>query len=77
MLIVDVNMPQMDGVTFLKALRRQPAPLSSIPVLVTSSEAGAHDAAAARAAGANLYQIKPLTEHMLTRYAMAFCGQSR
>ena len=37
-LIVDINMPQMDGVTFLSALRRQALPLSSIPALVTSTE---------------------------------------
>ena len=37
-LIVDINMPQMDGVTFLNALRRQALPLSSIPALVTSTE---------------------------------------
>ena len=37
-LIVDINMPQMDGITFLGALRRQALPLSSIPALVTSTE---------------------------------------
>ena len=37
-LIVDINMPLMDGVTFLSALRRQALPLSSIPTLVTSTE---------------------------------------
>ncbi len=37
-LIVDINMPRMDGVTFLSALRRQALPLSSIPALVTSTE---------------------------------------
>ena len=36
--IVDINMPLMDGVTFLSALRRQALPLSSIPTLVTSTE---------------------------------------
>ena len=54
-LIVDINMPQMDGVTFLSALRRQALPLSSIPALVTSTESSAGDIAAARAAGANFY----------------------
>ena len=39
-LIVDINMPLMDGITFLKALRRQALPLSSIPALVTSTEFG-------------------------------------
>ena len=61
LVIVDVNMPQMDGFTFLKALRRQAAPISSIPALVTSTEAAPQDAAAARAAGANFYLVKPVT----------------
>ena len=40
LLIVDVNMPQMDGITFLRALRRQALPLAAMPALVTSTEAG-------------------------------------
>src|ERR1700753_808057 len=65
MLIVDVNMPQMDGMTFITALRGQTLPVSSIPVLVTSTEAGKQDMAAARAAGANYYLVKPLGESAL------------
>jgi two-component system, chemotaxis family, chemotaxis protein CheY len=74
MLIVDVNMSQMDGITFLSTLRRQPLPLSSIPALVISTEAGAQDIAAARAAGANFYLVKPLGQNILTQYAAMFCG---
>ena len=60
LLIVDVNMPQMDGLTFLKTLRRQAAPVSSMPALVTSTEAGRRTSTAARAAGANFYLVKPV-----------------
>jgi two-component system chemotaxis response regulator CheY len=74
MLIVDVNMTQMDGVTFLSTLRRQPLPLSSIPALVISTEAGTQDIAAARAAGANFYLVKPLSRDVLTQYVAMFCG---
>jgi two-component system chemotaxis response regulator CheY len=74
MLVVDVNMPQMDGITFLEALRRQPLPLSSIPALVISTESGAQDIAAARAAGANFYCVKPLGPETLAQYAAMFCG---
>src|ERR1700744_3719505 len=38
LLIVDVNMPQMDGMSFLKVLRSQDSPIASIPALVTSTE---------------------------------------
>ena len=73
-LIVDINMPQMDGITFLGALRRQALPLSSIPALVTSTESSAVDVAAARAAGANFYLVKPIGPETLARYMAMFCG---
>ena len=73
-LIVDINMPLMDGITFLKALRRQALPLSSIPALVTSTELGAADITAARAAGANFYCLKPIGRDVLARTMAMFCG---
>jgi two-component system, chemotaxis family, chemotaxis protein CheY len=45
-LIVDINMPQMDGITFLAALKRQALPLSSIPALVASTESNLSDVVA-------------------------------
>jgi two-component system chemotaxis response regulator CheY len=74
MMIVDVNMPQMDGFTFLQAVRRQDLPLSSTPALVTSTESGPQDFAAARAAGANFYLVKPVGRDELTEYAAMLCG---
>ena len=73
-LIVDINMPLMDGITFLKALRRQALPLSSIPALVTSTESGTADITAARAAGANFYCLKPIGRDVLARTMAMFCG---
>jgi two-component system chemotaxis response regulator CheY len=73
-LIVDINMPRMDGVTFLSALRRQALSLSSIPALVTSTESSAADAEAARAAGANFYRVKPIGREDLVRIMTMFCG---
>ena len=75
LLIVDVNMPQMDGFTFLKVLRRQDLPLAATPALVTSTEAGPQDKAAAQAAGANFYLVKPLTPEMLADYAGRMSGR--
>ena len=74
LLVVDVNMPQMDGMTFLRALRRQALPLAATPALVASTEAGAQDAAAATEAGANAYLVKPLSADRLTLYALAMTG---
>ncbi len=72
--IVDINMPQMDGITFLHTLRSRELPVSGVPVLVISTEAGVHDVAAARSAGANFYLVKPIKQKTLSEYAAIFCG---
>lgn len=72
--IVDVNMPQMDGMTFLRTLRRQSPAVSSLPALVISTEAAEQDAVAARAAGANFFLIKPVSQEQLVAYVSILCG---
>jgi len=74
LIIVDINMPKMDGVTFLQALRRQALPIGSIPALVVSTEAGQDDLATAVAAGANFYFVKPIAQATLIQYAKMFAG---
>lgn len=76
LLIVDVNMPQMDGFTFLKVLRRQDLPVAATPALVTSTEAGEQDFAAARTAGANFYLVKPVHPEVLVRHADMLTGRA-
>jgi two-component system chemotaxis response regulator CheY len=75
LLIVDINMPKMDGLSFLKSLRRQPLPLAATPALVISTEAATKDAEAARAAGANFCLVKPISQEALIRYVGMVCGQ--
>jgi two-component system chemotaxis response regulator CheY len=74
LLVVDINMPRMDGITFLKALRRQALPFAGTPALVTSTEAGPRDLASALAAGANFYLIKPVKPEVLALHAAMLCG---
>lgn len=74
LLIVDVNMPQMDGLTFLNAVRRSEPSIAAVPALVTSTECGAADLLAARSAGANFYLIKPVDPQALVAYANLMCG---
>lgn len=74
LLIVDINMPQMDGLTFLRALRRQAPPIAAIPAVVVSTEAGPQDVEAARKAGANLYLVKPVAQDVLGEHAAMLCG---
>jgi two-component system chemotaxis response regulator CheY len=77
LLIVDINMPRMDGLTFLRTLRRRDPPLSSTPALVASTEAAPQDIAAARAAGANFYLVKPVAPDVLVAHAAMLCGVPR
>jgi two-component system, chemotaxis family, chemotaxis protein CheY len=77
LLIVDVNMPQMDGFTFLTRLRQNTASIASIPALITSTESGQQDFEAARAAGANYYLVKPIAREALVEFASLFCGIPR
>jgi len=74
LLIVDVNMPQMDGFSFLKTLRRSERSIAALPALVTSTESQAADFAAGRAAGANYYLVKPVAPETLVCFASMLCG---
>lgn len=74
LVVVDVNMPQMDGMTFVRTLRRQSDAVSSLPSLVISTEAGPQDRAAARAAGANFYLVKPVSQERLVEQVSVMCG---
>jgi len=75
LLVVDVNMPKMDGFSFLRALRSREPSVRSIPALMTSTEADDGDREAARAAGANFYLVKPLPEDVLVAHARALAGR--
>ena len=77
LLIVDINMPQMDGLTFLQTVRQKDRALASIPALVTSTESAEVDFEAARAAGANYYLVKPIDQSRLEEYARLLCGVPR
>jgi two-component system, chemotaxis family, chemotaxis protein CheY len=77
LLIVDVNMPQMDGFTFLTQLRQNAGAVASIPALITSTESGQQDFEAARMAGANYYLVKPIARETLVEFASMFCGLPR
>jgi two-component system chemotaxis response regulator CheY len=75
LLIVDVNMPRMDGFAFLRQLRRSEGPVAMLPALVISTEAGQQDTEEARAAGANFYLVKPVSQEDIARYAAVLTGR--
>ena len=77
LVVVDVNMPRMDGLSFIRSLRRSASEAAAIPALVISTEAGQQDVDDSRLAGANYYLVKPVSEANLIRYVAALTGVPR
>ncbi len=75
LVILDVNMPRMDGFSFLRSLRRSAPDVAPLPVLVITTEAGPQDIGEANAAGANFYLVKPVSGADLRRHAFALTGR--
>jgi two-component system chemotaxis response regulator CheY len=73
LLLVDVNMPRMDGYAFVRAVRAEPS-LADVPAIMISTEREAHDSDRAFQAGANLFLVKPVRPDTLTRFAHAVVG---
>lgn len=73
--VVDVNMPKMDGYSFIRELRRL-AHVAQVPVLMVSTEAQAQDASAAQDAGANCYLVKPAKPAELVLTAALMLGDA-
>jgi two-component system chemotaxis response regulator CheY len=74
LVIVDINMPRMDGFTFVRSLRGGANDIASLPALMISTEAETQDRAEARASGANFYLVKPVAEAELVRHVCALTG---
>ena len=75
LVVVDVNMPKMDGFSFLRALRRGAPSVATLPALVISTESSKYDLDDARIAGANFYLIKPVSETDLLHHAAILTGR--
>jgi two-component system chemotaxis response regulator CheY len=58
LIISDVNMPVMDGISFLKAVKANPT-YQFTPVIMLTTEAGEDMKAKGRAAGARAWIVKP------------------
>jgi len=64
LMICDVNMPNMDGISFLKALRTLPA-YKFTPVIMLTTEAGEDKKREGQAAGARAWVVKPFKPEQL------------
>ena len=64
LVLADWNMPEINGLDLLKRLRQNPA-LSSLAVVMVTTETEIEQIAEAMEAGANEYVMKPFTQDIL------------
>ncbi|MDR3514209.1 MAG: response regulator [Azospirillaceae bacterium] len=73
LMIIDINMPKMDGYSMLRAIRADAA-VRATPAVTISTEAGDKDVIKAFEAGANFYMVKPVATRELTEIACLITG---
>ena len=62
LIITDINMPRMDGLTLIRRIREIDA---TVPIIIVSTEDEATDKQAGYDAGANFYVVKPAKPSIL------------
>lgn len=65
LVLVDWNMPQMDGLEFVKRLRADPRN-SSVVLMMVTTETEVEQMVRALEAGANEYVMKPFTKEIIS-----------
>lgn len=74
LVIMDIQMPRMDGIAATAAIRALPAPLGQVPILALSANALDRQVAAMREAGADAHLAKPFAIDALSRSVAALIG---
>lgn len=72
LVITDINMPNMDGITLVSRLRRLGA-FKSTPILILTTEGGDDKKAEGRAAGATGWIVKPFAPDKLLQVVSKVC----
>lgn len=73
LMIVDVNMPKMDGYRFVSAIRAE-GENRACPVIMVSTEEQTKDKQAAYSVGANFYIVKPAKVELMQQCAALMVG---
>lgn len=78
LVMVDFKMPQMDGMTFLRELRRvRPAGQKRVPVILVTAQRTPDLEAQAREAGADDFLLKPLDSEVVAEAVERLLGPKR
>lgn len=73
LVITDLNMPNMDGLSLIRALRKE-AGYRTVPILMLTTEADAAKKAEGRSAGATGWIVKPFSPDKLLDVVKRVCG---
>lgn len=73
LIISDVNMPRMDGFTFIKSVREQDL-YKDVPIIILSTEGQEKDIQTGMGFGANLYMVKPAQPEKMVRNIKMLLG---
>ncbi|MBN2139375.1 MAG: response regulator [Desulfovibrionaceae bacterium] len=73
LIISDINMPRMDGLSYIKAVREQDA-YKDIPIIILSTEGQEKDIKSGITVGANLYMVKPAQPDKLVKNVRMLLG---
>jgi two-component system chemotaxis response regulator CheY len=73
MIITDWNMPEMDGLTYVKAVRGKDQ-FKETPILMITTEAAKEDILTALRSGVNNYVVKPFTPDTLQEKVFKLLG---
>ena len=74
MIVTDLNMPNMDGLTMIEELRKSPAQ-AGVPIIFLTTESDADMKQRAKAAGATGWLVKPFVPDQLVKVARKVLGQ--
>lgn len=74
LVLTDLNMPYMDGIEFLKAMKSNPG-TSSIPALMLTTETDEEERQRAIDAGADGYLSKPVTAEVVAAKIRQMVGE--
>ncbi|MHA6718108.1 response regulator [Sphingomonas sp. RS6] len=74
MIITDLNMPNMDGLTMIRELRKDPAQCGT-PIIFLTTESDDSMKAQAKSAGATGWLVKPFVPEQLIKVAKKVLGR--
>lgn len=74
MIVTDLNMPVMDGLTMIRELRKVPS-MSGVPIIFLTTESDDAMKQQAKAAGATGWLVKPFVADQLVKIARKVLGR--